>query len=377
MSARMLPERPPVGRRGLHRPGAGSWALLAILMVAAMPAQGGEAVTGVVEVHLDTGAEVVGSLVREDAQSLTLRCSQRSHSGLATADIVYQREHISSVTDLTQEYLRRAGAAEPQAEQQLALARWCLDHRLEEGAARHALRAVAADPSSGRARDLLQELGYLLIHGDWVVEAAYLADHGLAKWKDRIVTLPNKERLTRALENEEAAVRERQAQQAVVDRLAGLLAIDTSSLAANQQRQAVVAAGLHADAHELAQGDTQMALLAKKVAAAAQAVKKQGAGRGRHRHFASQASLDAEKKDRADFEEAQAQRDQVAERQHADQREQAERLVHAKVLTQELDAYRVRLVEEGSHLAALESAAKTAHEQLSALEAGLSPCVLP
>src|SRR5580658_4691978 len=166
---------------------------LAFIGLQALPAT--EQGTGRVEVRLLSGETVLGLLVGEDAQSVTVRRSMRSRSGTATADIPYQRSDIDEVVDLNQAYEEKAAHAGTSLTAQLAVAHWCVERELNDQAATHAIAAMAIERSNDDGRALLGKLGYIQVGMKWVKEDDYLDSHGLARYLDKIYSIADKQRI--------------------------------------------------------------------------------------------------------------------------------------------------------------------------------------
>jgi hypothetical protein len=343
------------------------FAVAAIIAASLGQIRAGETGPIPVEVQLKSGQSFIGSLVRDDERSVTIRCVRRSKSGVVTASVTYFRDDIGSITDLDQDYRQRAGKASPDADQQLALAQWCIDHGLDDRAARHAMAAAAAEPANTQATAMLQKAGYVQLRGRWVDADAYLAEHGLVRWRDRIITVADKEQLAPVQAKVAAAADVVQAKQAALDRLTGLIAIDERSLEANKKRQEALDAELTAQAAKLTQAQKQVADLTKKLDAATKAAaKKQSKTRGRGgNQYGAKPDADAEKQAQADLADAQAQEAQLQEKQRADQAEKTELVSHEKALNQELDSYRAQSVMTTADLAAAKQAVTTAEAELA------------
>lgn len=207
---------------------------LAIIGVPALCAS--DANSGRIEVHLRSGETVLGLLVGEDAQSVTVRRSLRSRSGTATADIPYQRADIDEVLDLTQTYQARVTQAGHGVDAQLALAHWCVERELADQAATHAIAAVTSDRQNEDGRVLLAKLGYILVGSAWVKEDDYLDRHGLARYLDKIYSIADKQRIVTAHAAQVAAETTLNDKKTLLDRIQASIALDQKSLAADKMK---------------------------------------------------------------------------------------------------------------------------------------------
>jgi len=207
---------------------------LAFIGVQALPAT--EQGTGRVEVHLRNGETVLGLLVGEDAQSVTVRRSMRSRSGTATADISYPRSDIDEVLDLNQAYQEQAAQAGTSLTAQLAVAHWCAERELADKAATHAIAAMTIERTNVDGRALLVKLGYIQVGTTWVKEDDYLDSHGLARYLDKIYSIADKQRIVTAHAAQLAAELQLNDKQLLLNRIQASIALDQKSLDADKKK---------------------------------------------------------------------------------------------------------------------------------------------
>ncbi len=210
--------------------------LLALMVVGLQVLPASEQGNGRVEVRLISGETVLGLLVGEDAQSVTVRRSMRSRSGTATADIPYQRSEIDEVRDLNQAYQEKAAHAGTSLAAQLAVAHWCAERELNDLAATHAIAAMIIDQGNEDGRGLLGKLGYIQIGMKWVKEDDYLDSHGLARYLDKIYRSADKQRIVTVHASQVAAEALLSDKQQLLDRTQAGIALDQKSLAADKKK---------------------------------------------------------------------------------------------------------------------------------------------
>jgi hypothetical protein len=210
--------------------------LLALVFIGLQALPATEQGTGRVEVRLLSGETVLGLLVGEDAQSVTVRRSMRSRSGTATADILYQRSDIDEVVDINQAYEEKAAHAGTSLTAQLALAHWCVERELNDQAAIHAIAAMAIERGNDDGRALLVKLGYIQVERKWVKEDDYLDSHGLARYLDKIYSIADKQRIVTVHAAEVAAEAQLADKQNLLDRIQASIALDQKSQAADKKK---------------------------------------------------------------------------------------------------------------------------------------------
>jgi hypothetical protein len=310
--------------------------LLALTCIGFHAITASEPGSGRVEVRLLSGETVLGLLVGEDAQSVTVRRSMRSRSGTATADIPYQRSDIAEVLDLNQAYQEQAAHAGTSLTAQLALAHWCVERELADKAATHAIAAMIIDHGNEEGRGLLGKLGYIQVGVAWVKEDDYLDRHGLARYLDRIYSIADKQRIVTVHAAQVAAEALLSDKQQLLDRIQAGIALDQKSLAGDKKK----ADDLDTDSKDKA---TKLAACQKTVdddqkkldAANKAATAKNG---NRRSTGPSEATIQAQKQAQQDLAEAKATVTDLQAAIDKDKASKAELATHDKHVSDEIEA---------------------------------------
>jgi hypothetical protein len=247
---------------------------------------------GKVEVHLKSGETILGVLVGEDTDSVTVRRTMRSRSGSATADVHYQRSDLDDLMDLNQAYSEKASHVGSTVPAQLALAHWCTERELTDQAATHAIAAATIDRSNEDAHTLLTSLGYIQISGKWLKEDDYLESHGLARYLDKIYHLTDKQNIVTAHTSQLAAELDLADKQKALDRLQTFTALDQKSIEADKKKSEDLDADIKDKTTKLAAAQKQTEDDQKKLDAANKAV---SAASGRRSMGPSETIITAQK----------------------------------------------------------------------------------
>jgi hypothetical protein len=306
---------------------------LALIAVQALPAS--EQGSGRVEVRLLSGETVLGLLVGEDAQSVTVRRSMRSRSGTATADIPYQRSDIDEVLDLNQAYREQAAQAGTSLTAQLAVAHWCVERELTDQAAIHAIAAMTIDRGNEEGRGLLGKLGYIQVGMKWVKEDDYLDSHGLARYLDKIYTIADRQRIVTVHASQVAAEALLSDKQQLLDRIQAGIALDQKSLAADKKKSDDLDADIKDRTTKLTAAqktvdDDQKKLDAANKAAAARTSNRRSMG-------PSETQIQAQKQAQQDLTDAKAALADLQAGIDKDKASKAELTTHDKHLSDEID----------------------------------------
>jgi hypothetical protein len=144
-----------------------------------------------VEVLLTSGERAFGGLVSDRNGELVIdRRIWNPHGSMIqrvswTRSRVARIEVVSSLEDL---YRQRAASSEPTYDGQYSLARWCLERGLQDHAFERAKALWDREPSDEVARQLLEDIGYLLDGAQWLSRADYTAKYGLVSWEGRLMS---------------------------------------------------------------------------------------------------------------------------------------------------------------------------------------------
>lgn len=127
-------------------------------------------------VFLSTGGQIAGEVEQLDDGNYQITTA-------AGTVISLERSQVSKVDEdsvETQNYDARALTAPDTAEAQLALAKWCREHQLNNRASRHAQRVIELEPANVEAR---QMLNFRNVDGEWMTREQVMESRGLV-WYD-------------------------------------------------------------------------------------------------------------------------------------------------------------------------------------------------
>jgi DNA repair exonuclease SbcCD ATPase subunit len=143
-----------------------------------------------VELTLVNGEILHGVILREDDTTVVVRRAILQRGVRQEVEVEIPRERIGQRTtaaSLATQYAAKAAAAPQSWFGQSVLAAWCVERCLVPEAKRHALAALALDPTAKPPRQVMDDLGYAHIAGQWVVESEYLAANNLVRWDGRYI----------------------------------------------------------------------------------------------------------------------------------------------------------------------------------------------
>jgi len=347
---------------------------LPLLHIAGHTLGAADQATGKVEVHLKDGETVLGLLVGEDTDSVTVRRTMRSRSGTATADIHYQRTDLDEVTDLVQAYQDQAAKTGKSLTAQLTLAHWCSDRELPDQAATHALAALAIDRANVEARTLLLSLGYLRVKGQWVKEEEYLDSHGLARYLDKIYSSADRQAIT-AHQAQLAAELNQADKQKGADRLQAFIALDQASLAADKKRSEDLDADIKDKTTKLTAAQKQADDDQKKLDAANKAVA--AAKTGRRSLGPSETTIDAQKQAQQTETDDKTAISDLQKQIDKDKQLKADLVTHDQHLTEEIDAQIKQASMVSADVTTATAEVDKARKNTDAVIARSTPVILP
>ena len=349
--------------------------LLAFAVIGLQVLPASEQGSGRVEVRLRSGETVLGLLVGEDAQSVTVRRSMRSRSGTATADMPYVRSDIDEVLDLDQAYREQASHAGTSVTAQLAVAHWCLDRELTDQAASHAIAAMTIDQGNEDGRGLLGRLGYIRIGMTWVKEDEYLGSHGLARYLDKIYSIADKQRIVAVHASQVAAEALLADKQQLLDRIQAGIALDQKSLAGDRKKSDDLDADSKERTAKLAAAqktvdDDQKKLDAANKAATTKSYNRRSMG-------PNQAQSQAQKQAQQDVNEAKAALTDLQAAIEMDKAGKADLATHDKHLSDEIDAQTRQAATVTAEVAAATDAVAKTRKETDEVIAHATPVSLP
>lgn len=140
-------------------------------------------------VHKRSGGKVTGTIVEEktDGTKVTIR-SRFGTIEIPRSDI----DHIDYVAaEPAQTYKDVVGNYKETAEDQMALALWCLEHKYKKEYQKHLEAVIRLDPDDAEAR---RRLGYRLEDGKWLTLDEIRAAQGYVKHQGKYILPQEKER---------------------------------------------------------------------------------------------------------------------------------------------------------------------------------------
>jgi hypothetical protein len=179
-----------------------------------------------VEIKLRSGAKVIGELISEDANKVSLKTTTLGKTGRSmsmTAE--YKRSDIVELThmaDPEQTYTKRATLAKT-ADEHSALATWCRENVMLDHAVEQAKLALVIEHEHAASAKLMTELGWVEADGKWLKETDLLASQGKVRYQGKIMTL-EEAKTAKALEKQQQALKE--AQQSLDDKTSALAKLD-------------------------------------------------------------------------------------------------------------------------------------------------------
>ena len=179
-----------------------------------------------VEIKLRSGAKIIGELISEDANKVSIKTTTLGKTGRSmsmTAE--YKRSDIVELTHLAdpeQTYTKRTALAKT-ADEHSALATWCRENVMLDHAVEQAKLALVIEHEHAASAKLMTELGWVEADGKWLKETDLLASQGKVRYQGKIMTL-EEAKAAKALEKQQQAVKE--AQQSLDDKTSALVKLD-------------------------------------------------------------------------------------------------------------------------------------------------------
>ena len=161
----------------------------ALFLTATMAHTALEAAT--VEVRVTNGDIITGEVGEETATTIELKRTLLLHHKPTVTAIIIPKNSITKRTEvpsITEQYAARRATAGTSVFEQGSLARWCVDRALVEQALVHTKLAEAEDSSSPIVAKLYGDLGFTKVNDAWVNEDEHLANTGLVKFGDKVMT---------------------------------------------------------------------------------------------------------------------------------------------------------------------------------------------
>lgn len=137
--------------------------------------------------HLTSGRVIDGTIVKEDADSITIRTDQGITATLKRSLI----KSIETARTPRQIYDAEAGAATTVREHR-RWAKFCAEHRFRKEERRHWQAILELDPDHALARD---KLGFVRTDEGWQTRADYMKDLGLVEHEGRWMSEPERDML--------------------------------------------------------------------------------------------------------------------------------------------------------------------------------------
>ena len=179
-----------------------------------------------VEIKLRSGAKIIGELISEDANKVSIKTTTLGKTGRSMSMTgEYKRSDILELTNLAdpeQTYANRATLAKT-ADEHSALATWCREQAMIEHAVEQAKKALALDRGQTTSAKLMADLGWVEADGKWLKETDLLASQGKVRYQGKIMTL-EEAKTAKALEKQQQSLKE--AQQVIDGKTSALAKLD-------------------------------------------------------------------------------------------------------------------------------------------------------
>jgi chromosome segregation ATPase len=179
-----------------------------------------------VEIKLRSGAKIIGELISEDANKVSIKTTTLGKTGRSMSMTgEYKRSDILELTNLAdpeQTYAKRATLAKT-ADEHSALATWCREQAMIEHAVEQAKKALALDRGQTTSAKLMADLGWVEADGKWLKETDLLASQGKVRYQGKIMTL-EEAKTAKALEKQQQSLKE--AQQVIDGKTSALAKLD-------------------------------------------------------------------------------------------------------------------------------------------------------
>jgi hypothetical protein len=144
-----------------------------------------------VEVRVTNGDVITGEVGEETATTIELKRTLLLHHKPTISAIIVPKNTITkrtAVPSFTEQYEARRATTGTTIFEQGALARWCVDRALVDQALVHTKLAEAEDSNSPIVAKLYSDLGFTKVNDAWVNEDEHLANTGLVKVGDKVMT---------------------------------------------------------------------------------------------------------------------------------------------------------------------------------------------
>ncbi len=199
-----------IARAGLRGRAAHAAAAAAIAFAAWTPLGAAELVAddAQVQVVLESGERISGTLVKSDLEHIYLRLPDTSRGQSISAILTYDRARIRRIEEVSPqlpEYANRQADLPDTAHAHLELARWCVDAELVPQARAEALRSEHLRKDSD-TETLLLRLGMTYAAGVWQDADADLARTGRVRYAGTIMTQEEAFRLQERASDNQAII---------------------------------------------------------------------------------------------------------------------------------------------------------------------------
>ncbi|MBA3710472.1 MAG: hypothetical protein H0W83_16835 [Planctomycetes bacterium] len=144
-----------------------------------------------VDIRLKSGETAFGALVSQDEGLVSITRRVWTKNGVIAGEVGFPRAQILELVEvpsLPALYQTRAAKAGDEYEVQYMLARWCLERGLVDQAFTHAKALYERDHKDAVTAKLLNDIGYVLVDGQWVKETEYAEKHGLVAYDGDFLT---------------------------------------------------------------------------------------------------------------------------------------------------------------------------------------------
>lgn len=138
------------------------------------------------EVQLNTGGRLIGqvrTIQRDGDRNIVYQVTTRAGSVVTVTHDQVKKAVVDS--DETKAYQARAIATPDTVDGQLALAKWCQQHHLEDEYRLHLERVVELDPNHEEAR---QALSFRRVDGQWKTREQQMVDRGMVWYEGKYRT---------------------------------------------------------------------------------------------------------------------------------------------------------------------------------------------
>ncbi|GDY11450.1 hypothetical protein LBMAG53_03270 [Planctomycetota bacterium] len=145
---------------------------------------------GEYDLTMMNGEIVHCEVLKETDTQVTIRRAVIQRGKRSVVEVQLPREQVvrrESVEPLAKQYSIRAKECPDTVLDQSILAAWCAERCLVDEATVHALKALKQDSTARQPRQVMHDLGYLEVKGQWVIEEEYLTANNLERWGEKII----------------------------------------------------------------------------------------------------------------------------------------------------------------------------------------------